>query len=312
MEQARQVPPLLRKILATTMSGGTTLLITVLSEQSLITSINLSVLVGGVALLVEFLLEFETRLTELEKALEAHSSGMRTLVESGFAQVSEATRLFNRMEKSRLGTGVVGDLVRNVSEIGEDGPEIVRGFARREIRRLAALMKELQAGQAAYDGEDQDWLLTLTHSASVGIDAISTAVDIGFWNSELGRRYLEAQRAAVRRGVPVRRVFVLKHPDQESMEETMRVSSTQATLGLSVRTVAMSDLPSWARRPMSDFIVFDAAISYEVNTDEGEEQLARPMIASTLLVLSEDKVAKRIQRFEDLWAVAQPVLRRTP
>jgi hypothetical protein len=57
---------------------------------------------------------------------------------------------------------------------------------------------------------------------------------------------------------------------------------------------------------MSDFIVFDGALSYEQNTDEGEGSQAAPVIARTLLVVNHDTVAKRVQRFEDLWAVAQP------
>lgn len=207
--------------------------------------------------------------------MEGHTQKAQDLVEAGFTRVSEATRLFQLMETGRLGNGLMGELVHNASELGEDGTPIVRDFAQREIRRLSDMMKELQAGQAAYDGEDQDWLLTLTHSATVSIDAISTSMDSGFWGSGLGRRYLDAQRSAVRRGVPVRRVFVLRKPDQETPDETLKVAGAQAMLGINVRTVAMEELAPWARRPMSDFIVFDGAISYEQNTDEGEGRRRR-------------------------------------
>ncbi|WP_181799318.1 SCO2521 family protein [Kitasatospora acidiphila] len=226
------------------------------------------------------------------------------------SQVSHATELFDRLQKTPLANGVMTQLVNNITELGDHQPAIVGAFTRRELRRLSDLLKELKAGQAAYDGEDQDWLLTLTHSAATAIDAISTAVDIGFWSTELGRRYLDAQRAAVRRGVPVRRIFVLQSSDQRAAERIRRVGCTHRDLGLNVRMVAVRDLPAWVRRPMSDFIVFDHAISYEVQTDQsGSDDSAGPdlMVASTLLVLSEDKVARRRQRFEDLWVIAGPL-----
>jgi hypothetical protein len=299
-DDGHRVPPLLRKILTTTLSGGTTMMITVLSKQELITSINLSVLVGGVALLIEFLMEFEGRLAALEAS-----------VRDGFAQVSDATRLFDRLRKSQLGTGVMTELVDNASGLGSESPAIVRGFARRELRRITDLLRELQTGQAAYDGEDHDWLLTLTHSAGESIDAISTAVDIGFWSTELGRRYFDAQRTAVGRQVPVRRVFVLQTTDPQVAAEIHRVADYQASQGVSVKIVAVHDLEPWAQRPMSDFILFDGVVSYEVSSDAVGGPF-EPMIASTMLVLSPDKVAHRRRRFDYLWGVARPVNQHTP
>lgn len=307
MEEVRRIPPLLRKILTTTASGGTTLLITILAQQSLVASINLSLLVGGVALLVEFLVEFEERLDTVEKAQNFHAEAMRALVAREFAQISAATRLFDIMDKAPLGPEL-DQLVRNAAQIDERVPPIVRVFAEKEIQRLALMLHQLHDGQPVYDGEDQDWLLTLTRSASDGIDAVSTAVDIGFWNTELGRRYINAQRAAVQRRVRVRRVFVLNEHGQETVDEILWVGSTQAKLGVEVRMVARRDLPAWAKAPNPDFIVFDRAISYEVSTDEGGQVLGKPLVARTWLELTEDNVAKRMQRFEDLWAVAQPVV----
>ncbi|MFE9424566.1 DUF6879 family protein [Kitasatospora sp. NPDC006697] len=313
--------PLIRKILTTSISGGGTLAITELTKQAWTTSVNLSVLVGGVVLLVEFLRDFEVRLAELEQGIAEHNERMHGLVEDGFARVNKATELYDRLRSTPLAGGEMTQLAENLAGLGGDQPPIVGAFTQRELRRVADLVKELMAGQAAYDGEDQDWLLTLTHSAATGIDAISTAIDIGFWTTELGRRYLEAQRAAVRRGVPVRRVFVVQSADQRVLEGIRQVGRSHQQLGLSVRIVAVRDLPHWARRPMSDFIVFDRSVSYEVQTDtsghEGDgdgDGVPGPdlMVASTLLVLSEDKVARRIQRFEDLWAVARPVDGATP
>lgn len=72
-EREHGISPLLRKIITTTVSGGTTLMITLLTRQSIVESVNLSVLVGGVALLVEFLLEFDARLVGVEEVLAEHT-----------------------------------------------------------------------------------------------------------------------------------------------------------------------------------------------------------------------------------------------
>ena len=95
--------------------------------------------------------------------------------------------------------------------------------ARSEIERMARFIYGLGEGQAAeYEGEDQDWLLTLTRTAKQSISMRpvrprSTGggmdFDDGFWTTALGRRYLGAQRDAASHGVTVRRLFILTSPD---------------------------------------------------------------------------------------------------
>ncbi|PYC81369.1 hypothetical protein C7C46_11695 [Streptomyces tateyamensis] len=58
---------------------------------------------------------------------------------------------------------------------------------------------------------------------------------------------------------------------------------------------------------MFDFILFDQQLCYEVS---GALPLAAnwtPVIATTRLVLQAHKLARRIQRFDDLWSIAEPV-----
>ncbi|WP_354641941.1 DUF6879 family protein [Kitasatospora camelliae] len=298
----------MKRILTSVVSGGVSYGLTQLTKQSNSTSLIVGTLVGGTVLMVGFLIGFERRLTGVEHALEEHTTEMQTLVGGGFARINEATELFGRVESSRLDTGEVTELVRSALEIGPDRPEIVHGFAQKEIRRLAVLMRELRTGEAAYDGEDRDWLLTLAGSANATIDATSTAVDVGFWTSELGLRYLAAQREAIDRGVKVRRVFILDSPTAEELAEVHRVGRQQAALNVSVRVVTTADLPAPVRLdPMFDFIVFDQAISYEVTPGLPVEQAAQPVIASTRLVLRPDRVARRMRRFNDLWNASEPV-----
>jgi hypothetical protein len=175
----------LRKILLTTITGGSTYLVTNLAEQPQIWSLTLSAFIGGVALVVQSLVDLEAR-------------------------IKTATELFGLIEASALRNDVVTQLVRHATEIDGDSPALVLNFVQAEITRMSEFLKELaDGGDVTYDGEDPNWLLGLTRSATSTIDATSLTtmdphgkgfVDESFWDSDLGQRYLEAQREAITRG----------------------------------------------------------------------------------------------------------------
>jgi hypothetical protein len=306
MERGRRIPLILQKIVVTLISGGVTYLLTNITGQDVVWTLTLSVFVGGAALLVQFMVDFDQRLALVQTVLAEHTGEMKAMVDQSFAKVSEATELFGRVEGSAVRTDAVTELVRKTIGIDVTAPEIVRDFARSEITRLAMLMQDLQAGEASYDGEDHEWLLALTHNAVESIDATSTAVDIEFWTNELGLRYLAAQRDAIKRGVRIRRVFILDDHRLNSDARILSVCRNQAELGVDVRIAVTSTLPPNARLdPMFDFIVFDQAVSYEVTPALAVEQATLPVIASTRLVLRSDRVAKRVRRYNDLWEAGQ-------
>jgi hypothetical protein len=293
--------PVLWKMGLTAVFGAFAYLITNVTDQSQIWQISITVFISGAALIVQYLMDFERRLESVETALEQHAETMVAAVRTGFAQVNEATRLFTLVERSPAQTHSVTELVRYVTQLEGSSQDIVHAFADKEITRLTALLKGLKDNQVEYEGEDHDWLLTLTESCAATIDATSTAIDQTFWPSELGRRYLGAQHAAVERGVRIRRLFIVNEAEQID-DQIKELRRGHEALGMEAKVVAMNTLPMSARLdPVRDFIVFDQAVSYEVSP---EVSVGQPVIASTRLVLRDDLVTRRTRRFNELWQAA--------
>ncbi|MEU2157936.1 DUF6879 family protein [Streptomyces sp. NPDC019396] len=294
--QGGGIPPFLLKTLITVVIGGFTYALTNATDQPEVWKLTASIFLGGAAMIIQYMVDFERRLGAVESSLTVHNSEMKGLVAEGFAKINQATELFGLVEGSALRPDGVTRLVRNATSVGSDGPPIIRAFAQAEINRLATLMANLNQQHTDYDGEDHDWIVSLTQCASGSIDATSTSVDHDFWPSELGQRYLRAQRDAIRsRGVRIRRLFIVNTPDQidRALEKLVE---RQQSLGIHVRVLALSQLPPEAGiDTTNDFIVFDDSLSYEVEPD------LQGMNAKTTLDLREDRVARRVKRFEELW-----------
>lgn len=305
---------ILRKVLITTFTGGLAYLITNTSGESQIWSITLSTFIGSVVLVIQFLIDFENRLGTVEETHNRHAESMERLVNDGFTKISEATELFGLIEASPLGTEVMLQLVRHSVRIQPGTPSLVFDFAQSEITRMAEFMKELSGGaEVTYDGEDRDWLLALARNARSTIDATSFStwgggtgvVDEGLWKSDLGQRYLEAQRDAVDRGVVIRRLFIMDSPGLSSDAEVLKACAAQREIGVQVRILDPSAIPAKRRSQLLDFIIFDRVVCYELTSAPRIGWDGSTVIANTRLVLTPHRVAERAQGFKDLWASAQ-------
>ncbi|GAA2482746.1 DUF6879 family protein [Winogradskya humida] len=294
-----------RKILLTVATGGLTFLITNALDQPQATSITLSVLIGGIALLTRFLADFEKRLAALEKIEGDSIAEMRHLIDDTFPQISRATELYRMIDTSALGATLVTELVDNSARISPDSPQIVQHFVRAKIQETSGLLKQIsEGGTITYYGEDREWLLGLTRNATTGIDAISmAAVDHSLWQSEIGQRYLDAQRRAAASGRRVRRIFVLDTAAGADDPDLLRVCAEQARMGIRARLLARPEVPPHQRVQVRDLIVFDDTLAYETTpTLTADPQLAQ--ISETRLVLTTDRVKQCVQLFSDLWEVA--------
>jgi hypothetical protein len=308
---------ILLKILISFAIGTMAYVITELTGQPEIWSITLSVFVAGVTLVVQFLMEFESRLARVETAKERHSARIETMVEEGFAKISTATELFSLVESSALRTDAVIQLVRHSTRIDPESPKLAFDLAQAEISRLSNFLKGLGDSEpVTYEGEDRDWLLALTRLAAASIDATSlTTVDArgvgftdgGFWDTDLGRRYLAAQAAAIRRGVKIRRVFVILHTSASSNEAGLSdVCRQQREHGVDVRVLGRDAIPGTLRGMMDDFVLFDEVVSYETKAVSAEDT-SRPTRLTTQLELRSERVDERKQSFKNLWESAQAV-----
>ncbi|WP_329174746.1 MULTISPECIES: DUF6879 family protein [unclassified Streptomyces] len=295
-----RVPPVLFKTLVTALVGGATYVLTDVTNQPEVWKLTASIFLGGAALIIQYMTDFERRLTSVEEALATHNGEMKELVHNGFARINEVTELFGLVDRSALPPDGVTRLIRSATLVASGGSVIMQAFAREEVDKLTSLMENLNQKLVDYEGEDHDWIVTLTGCAVMTIDATSTAVDRDFWPSELGQRYLRAQRDAIEQhGVQIRRLFIVEKPEDNTLE-LGQLCDDQQSLGIEVRVLALSDLSPIARMDeTNDFIVFDESLSYEIGSD------LRGVNTKTLMDLRSDRVAKRVQRFRTLWEAGQ-------
>ncbi|XVV09380.1 DUF6879 family protein [Actinoplanes sp. CA-131856] len=236
----------LRTALIVLATGGLTYVVTNRLGQPPAVCLTLAVLLGGFVLIVRFLIDFEKRLAVVEKLQADGVNDMKKLVGDAFTEISDATALFGLIEASALQTDLVTQLVRNSTTISPGSPPIVYQFAQSKIKEMSDFLKQLaEGGTVTYYGEDRDWLLGLTRNATESVDAISlAAVDHDLWRSEIGQRYLDAQRRAARAGKRVRRIFVLDSPAMEHDQDLRRVYLEQREMLIEVRVLDRAAVPT--------------------------------------------------------------------
>jgi len=314
-ERADNVSRIARRVLLSLVTGTLAYFITNLLDQTEIWSITVSVFISGVVLVIQFLIDVEKRLKSVQDGHASHANTIEELVEEKFSKINEATELFGLVEKSAIRNDLVTQLVRNSTHLTNDCLPLVADFAQGEIFRISELLKKLgEGGDLTYDGEDRDWMLGLARNARSSINAISLTtvdsggksfIDGGLWRSDLGQRYLEVQRDAIRRGVKIRRLFVIDRPTLLNDPDVRNVCYDQAGIGIAVRILDPSAIPGMARGSLFDFILFDNVLSYESTPGSWVDDVTKPIIVNTHLYLEAVRVADRIQRFDDLWGMGK-------
>ena len=312
----RVLPPkhksgILRKVLVTGIIGafgfGLTELILPNGEWSWMASIFL----GSVAFVTQFLVDVERRLDSVEYTYRTESAGTHALIHTEFTRLNEAAELRERMETAALPTETLMNLLRNAIQIDTSAPPLVLELAEAEANRFITFLHELRHGDVTYEGEDRDWLLALTGIAKSTVDAISMhAVDAGgrhFLDTDLGRRYMDTQASAVRRGVRIRRIHVLNphDPNEDSIRE---VCARQAQYGIDVRVLNPARQIHSASS-LTDFVVFDEVLSYEATSVQQAPGETDPVIVNTRLIGNANRVHAKVETFANLWAEAVPFRR---
>lgn len=285
-------------------------------RSDIVLGVAMSLFVGGVAFVVQFLYEVEKRLAGMANAYEMQSVKTEERICAEFKKISAATELFSAVEASALKTDAMTQLVRNSTRI-ESSPPLMFEFAQAEILRLSEMLKTVSEGaDVTYEGEDRDWLLGLTNVTASTIDATSLTtvdaggrgfVDGGLWISDLGQRYLDTQREAIKRGVVIRRIFIMDRPDLSTDPGFLEVCRQHSSIGISVRVLDPSREPELRRGSLFDFVIFDGVLSYQTTPASRIGDGAPPIIINTQLVTRKLAVLDRIQRFHDLWQAAQKI-----
>jgi hypothetical protein len=301
---------IMRKALFTTLAGGVTYLITNLAVQPGIESITLSTFIGGVTLVVQFLIDFEGQLKAVERGMQAHATETRRLIDDNFGKINEATRLYDRIERSAASSEVI-HFINSISDLTSDRPPLVRQLARNGIEQMSLNLWRLSTrSDVILKGEDQEYLLNLTASAAVSIDATCiAAVDVGvdgvsggLWSSDLGQPYLDWQEEAVNRGVAIRRVFIVHGTNLADDDGLIDLLQQQQDKGIQVRVLEPVQAARFGTSARSDFVLFDHEVGYETNYnvfvgDEGPQTIQNTRLTQT-------DVPVLIRQFENLWKAA--------
>lgn len=307
-------PSVATKIAITAVVGAVSFPLTNLLFSSLSGQLAMSVGIGGLILIVQFLVDFEARLSSVEVSQRENLAEMRNTIEIGFANLNYATQLVVGVEQAGVRSGSMTELVRRAAELGPDTPPLVSAFVQSEITRMTQLLHEVAEREINYDGEDRDLLLSLTGAVVRSIDATSLSTvdagekgyDAGFWSSDLGFRYLIRQREAMRHQVRVRRVFILGNADIADDDIFRDMCNWQCRLGVEIRILFPQAIPKDMKSYLWDFILFDDTVSYEVTPAAQLDMAAGPVILHTRIVMEPDKVKQRVERYRELWAAAQP------
>src|SRR3954471_10396037 len=103
---------ILRKIVVALLGGGVASLITSGTHQPGIWVLTMSLFVGGVTLIVQFLIEVDANLHETARVQRAAANDLPALVRGEFSKISRATELFGRVESSELRADAITELVQ--------------------------------------------------------------------------------------------------------------------------------------------------------------------------------------------------------
>jgi hypothetical protein len=268
-------------------------------------SLALTAVVAFGSALVLFIVDTEIRL-----------SGVDERMAEGFAKIGKSAELSSVTDRSILDGALLTDLLHTASQTDERVNPLLQRLARRELERVTAFVRQLPVGgEITYEGEDREWLLGLTREAERSIDAISLStvdagvagLDGGLWTSDLGIRYLELQREAIARKVRIRRVFVFENAEMARDETLQRITQVQRDVGVEVRMLDHLLIPDWMQSMIFDFIVFDGTVTYETTPATAfAVGQTRPGILRTLLAPVPARVRELEERFEQLWAAADP------
>jgi hypothetical protein len=134
----------------------------------------------------------------------------------------------------------------------------------------------------------------------------SLPVDNGFWDSELGSRYLEMQEEAIARGVRVRRVFILAGARPEPDPTVERIRALQQEKRIEVRFLDIDVLTVGQRRLYKDYVLVDSRVYYQVQPPSrrwGDDESGSAVV-ETLLSVRAPEVEFARDYFEQLWKLA--------
>lgn len=309
-----EFPPVVRKTLAAVITGTAAFVVTNVSRQPTFPGLVLSLLVGGMVLLMQFLYELERRQLAVEASIDSLRQAaadvpeqVRTQLRTEVRKIGDATLLHQRLEQTPHGL----DLITRIADGLNGGkPSLAMRVAQAEVSSAVDFLDAVaRGGVAMTEGEDRDWLTTLTRLSDRTMDAITHASegadaafsDDGFWDTEIGNHYLELQRDAVRRGVQVRRLFVVPNDHVAEHPDLLALARQHQAIGITVRTLSITDLVPSQRHHIPDVVIFDEEVSYELTAAARLDPSLPRYFVNTRFIVQPKLVDERLGFFRELW-----------
>jgi len=291
---------ILVKIIASAVAGGLTYLLTGPTHQPRVWQLTMAIFVGGIVLAIQFLIDLADESSRSTQLIRTMNEAATTLAET----------------EKVLGTDSLTRLAKATGAL-DQRDELQLRFAQQQVDELTELFEGLRSGRAAHEGENPDWLLGLTDTAKLSIDATSLTsfdhtgrfkgfVDEGqFWDGELGQRYLLRQLAAIERKVRISRLFVLVDGEPES-DQLAALLRPHQEIKVETRVLPRDRIPPLRRSDLADFIIFDQRISYEFETAKVACDSSSPF-TDVAIIVGTKHLERRREVFEELWAAGREV-----
>ncbi|MGW1268856.1 hypothetical protein [Streptomyces sp. NPDC002491] len=296
-----QIAPVLLKTLVTVVVGTVAYVITNLIDQSQdeLWKLAMSIVIGGSALIVQYMVDFEKRLDSVETGQHAQTRELH----DHYTRLSDAAGLLHELDQVGMSTDDAKRLIRSATQVGlHGGTDIVKDFVRAEIKSLGSVVTDLTGGTAHWPRDNNEWLISLTKIARHTIDATSSSVDRPFWDTDPAGPYLVAQIEAMRRRqVSVRRLFMIKASEAREepfMARFMELCQEQRDLEIDVRFMVLPEQRRRTGPPTRDVVIFDSALCLEYTTDHQGSNVRSRLDAIA------DSVRDEASRFDTLWGAA--------
>jgi hypothetical protein len=303
-----------RKIAVSLLIGALSFSLTNILFETVRDQVLVSAAVGGVVLIVQFLIAVEQGLYVNGSKQREQIAEIKNDLHSGFANVNGETRLIERAKSAGLTIKTIEKMVDSFVKLSNDPPILVSAVAQSTIEGAIEFVRDIAGQKVSCKGEENVWLSALVENSRVAIDAVSRPqVDAGgrvfkggFWSSANGREYMDLQRQAVQRGVRVRRVFIGKNLESVDESDLFDICRTQAELGIEVRILRRPPQFRAVDSHLYDFVLFDDVLSYEITPAVPTESAESPLIMTTQINWAPEKILERKSLYAELWRVADP------
>lgn len=98
----------------------------------------------------------------------------------------------------------------------------------------------------------------------------------------------------------VQRVFIVESPSLMANPELSRILAMQRSAGIQVRLIGGGEAAQDGG--LSDFVIFDEQVCYDTTPVTRSETPGAPWRLTTRLILNEETIRLRLERFRELWA----------